>query len=97
MNPIKYTLALSALFLAFFAQAHDPKLHKQQAQPQSPDCAALQQMDKAEMDMTDPVVQAMMQQCMDQMQHGDELHSKMKDKDAKAAEKEQQQERHEGH
>ncbi len=60
-------IAVPALMLAFSAQAHSPKEHMEKAE--NPDCAAMSSMDHSKMDMNDPVVMAMMQQCMSSM-HG---------------------------
>ncbi len=60
-------LALPALTLAFAAQAHDPKEHMTNAE--APDCAAMNTMNHGEMDMNDPIVMAMMQQCMSATEH----------------------------
>ena len=51
------------LSLSFVAQAHDPKEHMKNAE--KPDCAAMENMGHGDMDMNDPVMQAMMQKCMD--------------------------------
>ncbi|MFT5721332.1 MAG: hypothetical protein ACI9W6_001645 [Motiliproteus sp.] len=64
-------IAVPALMLAFSVQAHSEKEHMQTAE--NPDCAAMSTMDHGNMDMNDPVVMAMMQQCMSDMstmQHG---------------------------
>ena len=61
---------LSAFALASAAQAHDPKEHAKDAE--KPNCAAMKDMDHGEMDMNDPVTQAMMKQCMDSMHADDE-------------------------
>ena len=58
-------IAIAALGIAFSAQAHDPKEHMTDAE--KPDCTAMKNMDHSEMDMNDPVMQAMMQQCMKDM------------------------------
>ena len=63
-------LAVPALMLAFSAQAHSEKEHMEKAE--NPDCAAMSTMDHSKMDMNDPVVMAMMQQCMSSMPHGSE-------------------------
>ncbi len=59
---------LVTLGMAFGAQAHDPKEHMKDAE--KPDCKAMKDMDHSKMDMNDPVMQAMMKQCMDGMNHG---------------------------
>jgi hypothetical protein len=61
-------VAVPALMLAFSAQAHSEKEHMKTAE--NPDCAAMSTMDHSKMDMNDPVLMAMMQQCMSSMQHG---------------------------
>tara|TARA_R110000823_G_scaffold41495_20_gene109393 strand:+ start:340 stop:636 length:297 start_codon:yes stop_codon:yes gene_type:complete len=58
-------IALAALSVAFSVQAHDPKEHMKDAE--NPNCAAIKNMDHSKMDMNDPVMQAMMQQCMKDM------------------------------
>jgi len=68
LSPI---LLLAALGVAFTAQAHDPKEHMKDAK--KPDCAAMKNMDHSKMDKNDPVMQAMMKQCMKDM-HKDEGH-----------------------
>lgn len=63
------------LFIAFTlvaasgAQAHDPSQHKEKAE--KADCAAMHGMDHSKMDPKDPVMQAMMKKCAEQMQHGE--------------------------
>lgn len=57
-----YLIALPALVLTLTAQAHDPKKHMNEKQ--TPDCAAMKEMDHSKMNMNDPVMQAMMQKCM---------------------------------
>lgn len=61
-------VAVPALMLSFSALAHGEKEHMKTAE--SPDCAAMSTMDHSKMDMNDPIVMAMMQQCMSTMQHG---------------------------
>lgn len=63
---------IAAIFLALSAQAHEPGEHMKDAE--QPDCAAMKVMDHSKMDMDDPVMQAMMQRCMDEM-HQDETGS----------------------
>jgi hypothetical protein len=58
-----------ALVLTLPVQAHDPAEHMKVEE--RPDCTAMRGMDHSKMDMDDPVVQAMMQKCMDEM-HQDE-------------------------
>ncbi|WP_297185371.1 hypothetical protein [uncultured Porticoccus sp.] len=63
------TLAVPALLLGFSAQAHEPEKHMKEAE--KPECAAMKTMDPSKMDRDDPVMQAMMQKCRDEM-HQDE-------------------------
>lgn len=69
INSIVITSGLT-LFTIASAFAHDPKEHMSEAQ--SPDCAAMKNMDHEKMDMDDPVMAAMMKQCMASMEHGHE-------------------------
>jgi len=62
-------LSCATLLLSATANAHDPKEHMKDAQ--SPDCAAMQDMDHEKMDMEDPVMVAMMSQCMSSMAHAE--------------------------
>ncbi|MBG57798.1 MAG: hypothetical protein CMK46_05855 [Porticoccus sp.] len=59
------TLVVPALVLAFSVQAHEPEKHMKEAE--KPECAAMKTMDPSKMDRDDPVMQAMMQKCMDEM------------------------------
>lgn len=63
------TLAVSALMLAFSVQAHEPQKHMKEAE--KPDCAAMKNMDSSKMDKDDPVMQAMMQKCMNEIHQGE--------------------------
>lgn len=76
IHSIAITSSLT-LFTMASAFAHDPKEHMSEAQ--SPDCAAMKNMDHEKMamnhekmDMDDPVMAAMMKQCMASMEHGEE-------------------------
>ena len=60
------SIAISTLAFTLSAQAHDPKEHMNNAE--KPDCAAMENMDHSKMDMNDPVMQAMMKQCMGDME-----------------------------
>ncbi|MFA7556026.1 MAG: hypothetical protein WCY88_17410 [Spongiibacteraceae bacterium] len=66
---LTFAMALSTLAFTLSAQAHDPKEHMKDAK--APECAAMKDMDHSKMDMDDPVMQAMMKQCMKDM-HGDD-------------------------
>ncbi len=64
-------LALTGtLAVPFSAEAHDPKEHLKDAE--SPNCAAMRNMEHGKMDANDPVMQAMVKQCMDELHHDDE-------------------------
>ena len=60
------SIAVSTLAFILSAQAHDPKEHMNNAE--KPDCAAMENMDHSKMDMNDPLMQAMMKQCMGEME-----------------------------
>ena len=64
-------VVLTALSVTFSTQAHDPKEHMKNAE--SPDCAAMKDMDHKRMNKNDPVMQAMMKQCMKHMGHGNDM------------------------
>ena len=75
-----YLIALPALVLTLTAQAHDPKEHMNEKQ--TPDCAAMKEMDHSKMNMNDPVMQAMMQKCMEQNEKiSPDSHSEAKGKE----------------
>lgn len=63
---ITMTIAISTLAFTLSAQAHDPKEHMNNAE--KPDCAVMENMGHRKMDMNDPVMQAMMKQCMGDME-----------------------------
>ena len=64
-------LAVTAtLAIPFAAEAHDPREHLKDAE--SPNCIAMRDMEHGKMDADDPVMQAMMKQCMDELHHDDE-------------------------
>lgn len=67
IKTLNLLLAVPALTLTLAVQAHDPKEHM--ASAETPDCAAMNTMDHSKMDMNDPIVMAMMQQCMSTMKH----------------------------
>jgi hypothetical protein len=62
---LAWQAVLPTLLLALSSQAHDPAEHIKGAE--KPDCAAMKNMDPSKMDRDDPVVQAMMQKCVDEM------------------------------
>lgn len=62
-------LGSAALIIsATTVNAHDPALHKKE-NAEKPQCEAMEGMDHSKMDMNDPIMQAMMKQCM-----GDDNH-----------------------
>ena len=67
IKSLSFAITFSALIYGLSAQAHEPKEHMQDAK--KPDCAAMDNMDQSKMDMDDPVMQAMMKQCMNGMSH----------------------------
>jgi len=78
---LSFAIIFSALIYGLSAQAHDPKEHMQDAK--KPDCAAMDNMDQSKMDMNDPVMQAMMKQCMQAMHEGDHDDSETPDEPEK--------------
>lgn len=88
-------LVLAALGVAFSAQAHDPKEHMKDAE--NPNCAAMKDMDHSKMDMNDPVMQAMMKQCMKDMHHGNGDHSKSHEDASEDDHKKASEEQHSEH
>lgn len=72
-----YLLAFLSLLLAASTYAHDPAEHAKEVG--QPDCSSMKGVDPAQMDMKDPVMQAMMQKCMKDM------HGKSGSKDGSAA------------
>ncbi len=71
LSPI---VAIVTFGVAFSAQAHDPKEHMKNNE--KPNCAALKEMDTSKMDNNDPVMQAMMKQCMNNMDKDSSDHDK---------------------
>lgn len=65
-HTLPYFVVLPALMLALSAQAHNPEEHINKGQ--APNCEAMKDMDHSKMDMNDPVMQAMMQKCMPQVE-----------------------------
>ena len=79
------TIAFSTLVVSAIANAHAPEEHMKEAQ--SPDCAAMSGMDKGKMDMDDPVMQAMMKQCMNNTDESELEHKEADHKTAMPMEK----------
>lgn len=75
-NTLIFMTILSSL-LAVSAQAHDPEKHMKGAE--TPNCASMKNMEHSKMDRSDPVMQAMMEKCMDKM-HQDEAQALESDK-----------------
>jgi len=59
------------IFTATTVSAHSPEMHKNE-NAEKPNCEAVQGMDHSKMDMNDPIMQAMMKQCMGGDSHGGE-------------------------
>ncbi|WP_051686881.1 hypothetical protein [Microbulbifer sp. HZ11] len=69
MNTFNKLLCTFTLVAASTAQAHDPSMHKENTEKAN--CAAMKEMDHSTMDADDPVMQAMMKKCAEQMQHAE--------------------------
>lgn len=63
-------LLVTTLGVALHTRAHDPREHLKDAE--SPNCVAMRDMEHGKMDADDPVMQAMMKQCLDELRHDDE-------------------------
>lgn len=61
----------SGIFLTNNVYAHAPELHKKE-NAEKPKCEAMKNMDHSTMDMNDPIIQAMMKQCMSSDSHNDD-------------------------
>lgn len=81
---LSWQAALPALLLALSAQAHDPAEHMKGAE--KPDCTAMRDMDHSKMDMNDPLMQAMMQKCKDEMNQDEAASDDSKDKPSESNE-----------
>lgn len=66
---LRWLAALPALILVLAVQAHEPSEHMEEAE--KPKCSEMKDMDHAEMDMDDPVMQAMMKKCKQHMDKKD--------------------------
>ena len=95
MKTLATVIVFSTLGIAFSAQAHDPKEHMKDAE--KPDCAAMTNMDHSKMDMSDPVMQAMMKQCMKDMHHDDDSRAMNHDDASDDGHKEGSGEQHSEH
>lgn len=67
----------SGIFLTSNVYAHAPELHKKE-NAEKPKCEAMKNMDHSTMDMNDPIIQAMMKQCMSSDSHNDDDHKESK-------------------
>jgi hypothetical protein len=74
LNTIVVIAASSVLWLNS-AYAHDASMHKKD-NVEKPKCEAMNGMDHSKMDVNDPIMQAMMKQCMSE-KHGDDTHKGM--------------------
>mgnify|MGYP000179811523 CR=1 FL=1 len=83
-------IALPLVFSVMTVQAHSEAEHMENAE--DPNCEAMKGMDHSKMNMSDPVMVAMMEQCKDKMNdhhpennksdsHGDEGKKKHSDQD----------------
>ncbi len=61
---------LPALLLVLSVQAHEPSEHMEG--DEKPKCSEMKDMDHSEMDMDDPVMQAMMKKCKHHMDKNDD-------------------------
>lgn len=69
VTKIATALGATTLLISLSSNAHEASEHMKDAQ--SPDCAAMAEMDHEKMDMNDPVMAAMMKQCMASDAHGE--------------------------
>jgi hypothetical protein len=70
LNKLSITLAgATFILMTSTVSAHSPEMHKK-ANAEKPKCEGMQNMDSAKMDMNDPIMQAMMAQCMGNDSHG---------------------------
>ena len=79
-----YLPVFLSLLLAASAYAHDPAEHAKEGS--QPDCSSMKGMDPAKMDMKDPVTQAMMQKCKDEMNQDEAASDDSKDKPSESNE-----------
>ena len=69
VTKIATALGATTLLISLSSNAHEASEHMKDAQ--SPDCAAMAEMDHEKMDMNDPVMAAMMKQCLASDAHGE--------------------------
>lgn len=83
-----FTLGLTTALIALPAAAHDPALHKDDGKAGA-DCSQMKNMDMSKMDPNDPVMKAMHEKCMKNMQQMPMDHDKETQgmKDMKPADK----------
>ncbi|ACV26709.1 MULTISPECIES: hypothetical protein [Kangiella] len=63
-------LTISVLVFTSSVQAHDPKEHMKEVE--KPNCESMKADEHSKMDMKDPVIQAMMKKCQQEMKHDQE-------------------------
>jgi hypothetical protein len=61
-------VVIGSFFIITTANAHDASMHKKDT-AQKPQCETMDNIDHSKMDMNDPIMQAMMQQCMGDNSH----------------------------
>lgn len=85
MKTLRYKFLAGTLVLVatMSAQAHAPEEYSKQAE--KPNCAAMKDMDHSQMDRDDPVMMAMMQQCMNAMHQNENTSDKDHADDSGAA------------
>lgn len=74
INILKIVTTVSLMFAVTVTYAHDASMHKKK-NAEKPKCEAMQNMDHSKMDSNDPIMQAMMKQCMDTDHNKAENHS----------------------
>ncbi|MEH6445394.1 MAG: hypothetical protein V7784_15980 [Oceanospirillaceae bacterium] len=72
--------AMSLTLAVTVSHAHSAAQHKQK-NAEKPNCLAMKKMDHSKIDKNDPVMQAMMQQCMHTDEHEAEQHNSDDKKD----------------
>jgi hypothetical protein len=64
INTLKIVTTVSLMLAVTVTHAHDASKH-QKKNAEKPNCEAMQNMDPSKMDSNDPIMQAMMKQCID--------------------------------
>lgn len=78
-NHLSIALSLTLAALSCSTLAHDPSTHEQK-DATSPDCSSLKDKDASKMDMNDPLMRALHDQCKNATSH-DRLHGPDMDPD----------------